>query len=147
MHASAVLIEGAKKLSLAEIGLKDPEAGDVVVRVQHSGISTGTEKLLWSGAMPPFPGLAYPLVPGYEAVGEVVDVKKKNHVAVLVKSEGGLKKGESLRLLSPEGREKFVVVDRMTNALNKGLKSASQGEIVLIPPIGGISVRSMVYRQ
>ena len=58
MHASAVLIEGAKKLSLAEIGLKDPEAGDVVVRVQHSGISTGTEKLLWSGAMPPFPGLA-----------------------------------------------------------------------------------------
>ena len=25
MHASAVLIEGAKKLSLAEIGLKDPE--------------------------------------------------------------------------------------------------------------------------
>jgi len=54
--------------------LKDPEAGDVVVRVQHSGISTGTEKLLWSGAMPPFPGLAYPLVPGYEAVGEVVDV-------------------------------------------------------------------------
>ena len=73
MHASAVLIEGAKKLSLAEIGLKDPEAGDVVVRVQHSGISTGTEKLLWSGAMPPFPGLAYPLVPGYEAVGEVVD--------------------------------------------------------------------------
>ena len=73
MHASAVLIEGAKKLSLAEIGLKDPEGGDVVVRVHHSGISTGTEKLLWSGAMPPFPGLAYPLVPGYEAVGEVVD--------------------------------------------------------------------------
>lgn len=73
MHASAVLIEGAKKLCLAEIGLKDPEAGDVVVGVRHSGISTGTEKLLWSGAMPPFPGLGYPLVPGYEAVGEVVE--------------------------------------------------------------------------
>ena len=74
MQASAGLIAGAKKRFWAEIGVKDPEAGDVVVRVQHSGISTGTEKLLWSGAMPPFPGLSYPLVPGYEAVGEVVDV-------------------------------------------------------------------------
>ena len=82
MLASAVLIEGAKKLSLAEIGLKDPENGDVVVRVHHSGISTGTEKLLWSGAMPPFPGLEYPLVPGYEAVGEVVEASKVSGLKV-----------------------------------------------------------------
>ena len=32
--------------------------------VEWSGISTGTERLLWSGRMPPFPGLGYPLVPG-----------------------------------------------------------------------------------
>jgi 3-hydroxyethyl bacteriochlorophyllide a dehydrogenase len=44
-----------------------------VVRIDHSGISTGTEKLFWSGAMPPFPGMGYPLVPGYEAAGEVVE--------------------------------------------------------------------------
>jgi myo-inositol-1(or 4)-monophosphatase len=37
--------------------------------VLHSGISTGTERLLWDGTMPPFPGLGYPLVPGYETVG------------------------------------------------------------------------------
>jgi 3-hydroxyethyl bacteriochlorophyllide a dehydrogenase len=43
----------------------------VVVDIDWSGISTGTERLLWSGRMPPFPGMGYPLVPGYESVGRV----------------------------------------------------------------------------
>ena len=33
----------------------------------------GTEKLMYNGTMPMFPGMGYPLVPGYEAVGTVVD--------------------------------------------------------------------------
>nr|WP_283255050.1 chlorophyll synthesis pathway protein BchC [Marivita sp. GX14005] len=55
------------------MGLTAPGAGDIVVDVAYSGISTGTEKLFWSGDMPPFPGMGYPLVPGYEAAGEVVE--------------------------------------------------------------------------
>lgn len=78
-------------------------------------------------------------------VGEVVDVKKKGHVAVLIKSEDGMSKGDSLRLLSPEGREKFVKVDKMTDALATNLEKAHKGQIVFIPPVGGISVRSMVF--
>ncbi len=39
--------------------------------IHWSGISTGTERLLWSGRMPMFPGMGYPLVPGYESVGRV----------------------------------------------------------------------------
>jgi 3-hydroxyethyl bacteriochlorophyllide a dehydrogenase len=27
---------------------------------------------MWEGAMPPFPGMGYPLVPGYESVGQIV---------------------------------------------------------------------------
>jgi 3-hydroxyethyl bacteriochlorophyllide a dehydrogenase len=42
-----------------------------VVDIEWSGISTGTERLLWSGRMPPFPGMGYPLVPGYESVGRI----------------------------------------------------------------------------
>ena len=76
MQTSAVLLEKPESLSLEMVGLKDPGHDEVVVRVLHSGISTGTEKLLWSGAMPPFPGLGYPLVPGYEAVGEVIEAPK-----------------------------------------------------------------------
>lgn len=73
MHASAVLLKGPRDLGLATLGLTPPGDGDVVVDITHSGISTGTEKLFWSGQMPPFPGMGYPLVPGYEAAGEVVE--------------------------------------------------------------------------
>lgn len=55
------------------LALHAPGPSDLVVNVTHSGISTGTEKLFWSGEMPPFPGMGYPLVPGYEAAGEVVE--------------------------------------------------------------------------
>ncbi len=71
MQALAVLLEKPEHLTLSRVGLIEPEATDVVVNVQWSGISTGTERLLWSGRMPPFPGLGYPLVPGYESVGKV----------------------------------------------------------------------------
>lgn len=58
---------------MESLGLVAPGEDDLVVEVRHSGISTGTEKLFWSGTMPPFPGMGYPLVPGYEAAGEVVE--------------------------------------------------------------------------
>jgi len=69
----AVLIEEAKSLSLEALDLVEPGPGDLVVEVSHSGISTGTEKLFWNGTMPEFPGMGYPLVPGYEAVGTVLE--------------------------------------------------------------------------
>lgn len=73
MQTTAVILRGAQSLGLEELGLTTPGADDLVIRVTHSGISTGTEKLFWSGTMPPFPGMGYPLVPGYEAAGEVVE--------------------------------------------------------------------------
>ncbi len=73
MQTSAVLLAAPTDIAIATVGLQAPGAGDLVVDIAHSGISTGTEKLLWSGRMPPFPGLSYPLVPGYEAVGTVVE--------------------------------------------------------------------------
>lgn len=68
---TAVVFEQPQHLSLMELNLAQLHEGDVVVDVEWSGISTGTEKLLWSGKMPPFPGMGYPLVPGYESVGRV----------------------------------------------------------------------------
>jgi len=71
LEALAVVLEQPERLSLQRLALTPPEAGDVVVEMEWSGISTGTERLLWSGTMPPFPGMGYPLVPGYESVGRV----------------------------------------------------------------------------
>ncbi len=59
-------------IELGSVALDAPGPDDIVVEIAHTGISTGTEKLFWTGAMPPFPGMGYPLIPGYEAVGEVV---------------------------------------------------------------------------
>ncbi|WP_282063680.1 chlorophyll synthesis pathway protein BchC [Roseobacter litoralis] len=76
MDTTAVLLKGPKDLDVDTLQLHAPGDGDLVVEIEHSGISTGTEKLFWSGEMPPFPGMGYPLVPGYEAVGEVVEADK-----------------------------------------------------------------------
>jgi 3-hydroxyethyl bacteriochlorophyllide a dehydrogenase len=73
MNTLAVILEAPERLALRSLEMKPVEAGDVVVDIAWSGISTGTEKLLWTGKMPPFPGLGYPLVPGYESVGRIVD--------------------------------------------------------------------------
>jgi 3-hydroxyethyl bacteriochlorophyllide a dehydrogenase len=72
MDTLAVILEAPQRLALRSLEMKPLEASDVLVEIAWSGISTGTEKLLWTGAMPPFPGLGYPLVPGYESVGRII---------------------------------------------------------------------------
>ncbi len=71
MHTLAVVLEAPEKLALSRLELAAPAEGDVVVDVEWSGISTGTERLLYTGRMPAFPGMGYPLVPGYESVGRI----------------------------------------------------------------------------
>lgn len=73
MDTLAVVLEGPECLSIRRLDLVPPAEDDVVVAVDWSGVSTGTERLLWTGRMPHFPGMGYPLVPGYEAVGTVVE--------------------------------------------------------------------------
>ncbi|MEN9728865.1 MAG: hypothetical protein RL434_3231 [Pseudomonadota bacterium] len=73
MQTTAVVLEGPGKLALKTLELSPPGDDDIVVDIEWSGISTGTERLLWSGRMPHFPGMGYPLVPGYESVGRVAE--------------------------------------------------------------------------
>lgn len=72
LTARAVVLEKPEHIALNQVVLAEPGAADVVVQVDYSGISTGTEKLLYTGRMPSFPGMGYPLVPGYESVGHVI---------------------------------------------------------------------------
>ncbi len=73
MQTAAVIIEKPGSITLRQVEIADRCADAVIVHVTHHGISGGTERLLWEGRMPSFPGMGYPLVPGYEAVGEVAD--------------------------------------------------------------------------
>jgi 3-hydroxyethyl bacteriochlorophyllide a dehydrogenase len=73
MDTLAVVMEQPERLALTRLTLDAPQAADIVVDVAFSGVSTGTERLLWSGRMPNFPGMGYPLVPGYESVGQILE--------------------------------------------------------------------------
>ena len=78
MQTVAVVMDGPGQAALRSVTLTEPGAEDVVVDIQWTSISAGTERLLWSGRMPPFPGMGYPLVPGYESVGRVIDAGAKS---------------------------------------------------------------------
>jgi 3-hydroxyethyl bacteriochlorophyllide a dehydrogenase len=82
MKTLAVVLEQPEHLVLSELDLAAAGDEDVVVDIEYSGISTGTEKLLWSGRMPSFPGMGYPLVPGYESVGTVRQSGSRSGLAV-----------------------------------------------------------------
>lgn len=71
MDALAVVLENPRQLALQRLPLVESSGGDVAVEIEWTAISTGTERLLFEGRMPAFPGMGYPLVPGYEAVGRV----------------------------------------------------------------------------
>lgn len=114
MDTLAVVLEAPEKLALSRLELAAPGEDDIVVDVEWSGISTGTERLLYTGRMPPFPGMGYPLVPGYESVGRVASVgaKASRHVGERVFVPGarcfgpvrGLFGGAARRLVVPAAK-------------------------------------------
>jgi bacteriochlorophyllide a dehydrogenase len=114
LDTSAVVFEQPGQLSLARVELAAPQADDCVVDVEWSGISTGTERLLWLGRMPSFPGMGYPLVPGYESVGRIVQAGPESGLSVgqrvfVPGSKGfasvrGLFGGAAARVVAPSAR-------------------------------------------
>ena len=114
MYTVAAVIQEPNRVELQTLELASPGAGDMVVDIRWSGISSGTERLLWSGKMPKFPGMGYPLVPGYESVGVVVEAGADctTRVGDWVFVPGatcygavrGLFGGSASRLVSPEVR-------------------------------------------
>jgi bacteriochlorophyllide a dehydrogenase len=85
LNTTAVVLTSPGQLALQSLPLVPPDGPHAIVDVNFSGISTGTERLLWSGDMPTFPGMGYPLVPGYETVARVSRAPKDSNL-----SEGDL---------------------------------------------------------
>jgi 3-hydroxyethyl bacteriochlorophyllide a dehydrogenase len=115
MQTLAVVVERPEHLVLSRLPLSPPGDDDVVVDIEWSAISTGTERLLWTGRMPPFPGMGYPLVPGYESVGRVASAGSRFGERVFVPGARcfgdirGLFGGAASRLVVPA--EKAVTID------------------------------------
>jgi 3-hydroxyethyl bacteriochlorophyllide a dehydrogenase len=72
MKSTAVVFSRPKQLSLQALELPQVQAGQLELAVHYSGISTDAERMLWDGSMSALGSVGYPLVPGFETVGQVV---------------------------------------------------------------------------
>ena len=167
MNSLAVVMEEPQRLALVELPLDEHMAGDVVVETRWSGVSAGTEKLLFTGRMPTFPGMGYPLVPGYESVGTVVSAGPESGVSVGAQvfvpgakcygAVRGVHGGSASRLVAPGARvlpidanlgERGVMLALAATALH-ALNIARPGEATLIVghgALGRLIARAAVAR-
>lgn len=122
MQSRAIVFDNPQHLSLQTLLMEAPTAGQLEIEVEYSGISTGTERLLWDGSMPAFPGMGYPLVPGYETVGRVTrtegDCKVKPGQRVFVPGANCL---QGVRSLFGGAASKLVVPQDRVVALEDNL--------------------------
>lgn len=70
---TAVVIPSPGKVELQSVSLRQPGPDDVVIQTAYTSISSGTERMLLAGQMP-HPMLQLPVIPGYETVGQVIEV-------------------------------------------------------------------------
>ncbi|MCS7079668.1 MAG: alcohol dehydrogenase catalytic domain-containing protein [Chloracidobacterium sp.] len=70
----AIVIYAPHEIGVQTIPLPPMTPTSVRVVTKLTSISAGTERLTLEGRLPGMPQLRYPLIPGYENVGEVVEV-------------------------------------------------------------------------
>ncbi len=74
MTATAIVFTRPHAIDRRDVPL--PQFGPTSVRVAThlTSVSAGTERMTLGGRLPGMPQLQYPLIPGYETVGEVVEI-------------------------------------------------------------------------
>ena len=150
LHSDAILFENPGTLSVRRLDLAEAKTGELVVSVEASGISTGTERLLFSGEMPAFPGMGYPLVPGYEAVGTVLDAGDSDDFRagdrVFVPGSTGFKDARGLfgasasTLRVPAARVTRVPAALGTDAVLLALAATAHHAVAMAPSLPGLII-------
>jgi len=112
-----VVINNKFDVTLTEASIPVPGAGELLVKTELSGISSGTEMMLYTGTYPNLKTKKYanwkqyPIYPGYEVIGRVVAIGESRET-----DTGGKKQIEALGQTSEiiVGSEKeFKVGDRV----------------------------------
>jgi len=94
MKTEAIVFTGPGKVEVKSYDLPQPASNQVITKTIYTGVSTGTETRVLSGRQH---GAVFPLIPGYENVGEIIETGKK------VK----LKKGQKVFIRSTENTGPF----------------------------------------
>lgn len=77
-----IIIDKPYSVKIEEVDIPKPGPGELLVKTELSGISSGTEMMLYRGTFPNFKlkkwaqWQDYPVCPGYELVGTVVEIGK-----------------------------------------------------------------------
>ncbi len=76
MKSEAIVFREAKDVTIEEIDLPRMGPEDVLVDIEYSSISTGTERWCLTGQIQKAPGrlIEFPFIPGYQAAGIVREV-------------------------------------------------------------------------
>lgn len=82
-----------------------------------------------------------------DLLGEVVEVKKKEHVVIHLKENCSINVGDHVKFFSPEGKTKEVVIKTMADGANRPIDHGRSGQIIIIPPVGGVSVRTQIFKM
>ena len=81
-------------------------------------------------------------------LGVVLDVIKKESMGIKLKTRDlELKRGDLIDIHTPEGKIKTSTVDHLYNSKGDGILKATPGQIVFMKHIGGVSIRSSVYKS
>ncbi len=71
MKSKVLIFPKPQKVGFSHINIPEPRAGQILTKTIMTGISTGTETRVWRGGED---ANAFPLIPGYENVGEIIRV-------------------------------------------------------------------------
>jgi 3-hydroxyethyl bacteriochlorophyllide a dehydrogenase len=61
-------------MTFTDVRLREIGPEEVLIKTQYTSISAGTERLLMAGHLVEMANLPFPCIPGYETVGEIVEV-------------------------------------------------------------------------
>jgi 2-desacetyl-2-hydroxyethyl bacteriochlorophyllide A dehydrogenase len=92
----AMVLRAPSDLVLDEVTRPQPGAGQVLVRITHSGVC-GTDYKIYNGSIK----VPYPLIPGHEMAGEVVDVGRVPPSAEAPRGGPGITVGDRV-IIDPE---------------------------------------------
>lgn len=74
MKCNAVVFESEGKIRVRPVSVPEPGPHDVLVKIERSAISNGTEMACLRGIRPDAP---FPCVPGYQSIGKIVRIGSK----------------------------------------------------------------------